>query len=154
MLFRRSPGALLRAVALGTLLLALANPTLREEERESLGNIAIVVVDQSTSQTLAERPAQAAAIRADLEKKLKDIKGLEVVWVDAGRAEKSTAPGTNLFADLNQALVNVPPDRLAGVVMVTDGQVHDIPKRAAELGFNAPVHVSVDGATRRIRQAD
>src|SRR6185436_18448517 len=43
LLFRRSRGALLRALSLAALLLALSNPTLRQEERESLANIAIVV---------------------------------------------------------------------------------------------------------------
>ena len=42
-----------------------------------------------------------------------------------------TAPGTHLFADLNKALADTPPDRLAGVIMVTDGEVHDVPKSAA-----------------------
>jgi hypothetical protein len=145
LLYRRSPGAILRATALGALLLALANPTLRQEERESLGNIAIVVLDESTSQTLAGRPAQAAAIRTELEAKLKEINGLEVVWVTAARPEQSATPGTNLFTDLNQALANVPPDRLAGVIMVTDGQIHDVPASAAALGFDAPVHTLLTG---------
>ena len=58
LLLRRSRGALLRALSLAALLLALANPTLRQEERESLANIAIVVVDESLSQT-HRRPARA-----------------------------------------------------------------------------------------------
>ena len=39
LLVRRSRGALLRALSLAALLAALANPTLRQEERESLANI-------------------------------------------------------------------------------------------------------------------
>ena len=70
LLFRRSRGALLRALSLAALLLALANPTLRQEERESLANIAIVVIDESTSQTIAGRPEQTAAIRRELETRL------------------------------------------------------------------------------------
>ena len=54
--------------------------------------------------------------------------------------------GTNLFADLNSALANTPPDRLAGVIMITDGQVHDVPKSAQTLGFDAPVHALLTGA--------
>lgn len=75
LVFRRSRGAFLRALALGALLLALMNPTLRQEERENLGNIAIVVMDESTSNTLADRPEQAQAIRADLEAKLGQFPG-------------------------------------------------------------------------------
>ena len=141
---RRSPGALLRALALGLLVLALANPTLKEEERENLGNIAIVVVDESTSQTLAGRPEQAALIRADLEAKLGKIPGLQIKWVTGARPD-DTHGGTNLFADLNHALASTPPDRLSGVIMITDGQVHDVPKSAAGLGFDAPVHALLTG---------
>jgi hypothetical protein len=150
LLLRRSRGALMRAAALTALLLALANPTLREESRDSLANVVIVVEDQSTSQALAGRPKQTAAIRKELEQKLAAIPNLEVKWVSAARASETgastaTGAGTNLFADLNKALVNTPPDRLAGIVMITDGQVHDAPKTAASLGFDAPVHALLTG---------
>src|SRR5882757_3298765 len=85
LLFRRNRGALLRALSLAALLLALANPTLRQEERESLPNIAIVVVDESTSQTIAGRPEQAAAIKRDLEAKLAGIDNLQVRWVNSSK---------------------------------------------------------------------
>lgn len=143
--FRRSRGTLLRALALGALVLALMNPTLRQEERENLGNIAIVVMDESTSNTLAGRPEQAQAIRADLEAKLGRIPGLQVRWVTSSRPDGQGVSGTNLFEDLNRALANTPPDRLAGVIMITDGQVHDVPKSAAALGFDAPVHTLLTG---------
>jgi hypothetical protein len=142
---RRSRGVLLRALALAAMILTLANPTLREEERENLGNIAIVVMDESTSQTLAGRPEQARAIRAELETKLGRIPGLQVKWVGSSRSDREGGSGTNLFTDLNKALANTPPDRLAGVIMVTDGQVHDVPKSAAALGFDAPVHALLTG---------
>ena len=145
LLWRRSRGALLRALALAALILALANPTLRQEERENLGNIAIVVLDESTSQTLSSRPEQAKAIRDDLEAKLGRIENLEVKWVTSSRPNDRRRAGTNLFTDLNQALADTPPDRLAGVIMVTDGQVHDVPKSAQLLGFDAPVHALLTG---------
>jgi hypothetical protein len=145
LLLRRSRGALLRALSLAALLLALANPTLRQEERESLANIAIVVVDESLSQSIGGRPEQTAAIRRELESKLAGIANLQVRWVTSSRPNGETASGTNLFADLNSALANTPPDRLAGVIMITDGQVHDVPKAAQTLGFDAPVHALLTG---------
>ena len=146
LIVRRNRGALLRALSLGALLLALANPTLRQEERESLANIAIVVVDESTSQTIAGRPEQTAAIRSELESKLAGIANLQVRWVASSKPTGEGTAGTNLFTDLNSALANTPPDRLAGVIMITDGQVHDIPKSAQMLGFDAPVHALITGA--------
>lgn len=145
LLWRRSRGALLRALALAALILALANPTLRQEERENLGNIAIIVLDESTSQTLSRRPEQTKAIRDDLEAKLGRIENLEVKWVTSSRPNDNRRAGTNLFTDLNRALADTPPDRLAGVLLVTDGQVHDVPKTAADLGFDAPVHTLLTG---------
>ncbi len=145
LLFRKSRGAIWRGLALAALIAALTNPTLREEERESLANIALVIVDESTSQALDKRPEQKAAIRADLEKRLGSIKNLEVKWVSAAKDEASTGQGTQLFAALNQALTSTPPDRLAGVILITDGQVHDVPKQASALGFDAPVHALLTG---------
>src|SRR5262245_45118850 len=145
LLIRRTRGALLRGLSLAALLFALANPTLREEERESLANIAIVVVDESLSQTIAGRPEQTAAIRRELEERLAAIPNLQVRWVGSSTPNGETAAGTNLFADLNGALANIPPDRVAGVIMITDGQVHDVPKSAQALGFDAPVHALLTG---------
>jgi hypothetical protein len=145
LLVRRSRGALLRALSLAALLLALSNPTLRQEERESLANIAIVVLDESTSQTIAGRPEQTAAIRRELETKLAALGNLQVRWVTSSKPTGEAASGTHLFTDLNSALANTPPDRLAGVILITDGQVHDIPKSAQTLGFDAPVHALLTG---------
>lgn len=146
LLVRRVRGAFLRAAALAALLAALANPTLREEERESLANVAIVVLDESTSQALSTRPEQTRAIKAALEAKLAKIPNLEVKWVSAAHPAEAALPGTNLFTDLNKALANTPTDRLAGVIMVTDGQVHDVPKSTAALGFDAPIHALLTGS--------
>ncbi|MGE0024528.1 MAG: hypothetical protein AB7S70_12965, partial [Hyphomicrobium sp.] len=127
------------------LLAALMNPTLREEQREGLANIALVVLDESTSQALDKRPEQKSTIRAGLEERLGKIKNLETKWITSERNEAATGQGTQLFAALNQALTSTPPDRIAGVIFITDGQVHDIPKSTSALGFDAPVHALLTG---------
>jgi len=145
LVYRRSRGSLWRGLALAALIAALMNPTLREEQRESLANIALVVLDESTSQALDKRPEQKAAIRAGLEERLGKIKNLETKWITSERNETAAGQGTQLFAALNQALTSTPPDRIAGVIFVTDGQVHDIPKSTSALGFDAPVHALLTG---------
>ena len=58
--------------------------------------------------------------------------------------------GTRLIDTMRSALVEVPPERLAGVVLLTDGQVHDVPAIESnknlppELG-GAPVHALIAG---------
>ena len=66
-------------------------------------------------------------------------------FVEAGEADGET-DGTRLFSALGAALADVPPDRVAGAIMITDGRVHDVPAEVAALGFNAPVHALITGA--------
>ena len=65
-------------------------------------------------------------------------------FVETSREESDTE-GTKLFAALRGALADAPPERVGGAIMITDGDVHDIPQSAAALGFNAPLHVLITG---------
>ena len=121
------------------------NPILKEEQRESLANVAIVVLDESPSQKLADRTKQMDAIRSDLETKFAKIPNLNIKWVTGGVPSETAAAGTNLFTDLNAALNDTAPDRIAGVLFVTDGQVHDVPKSAATLGLRRARAHAADG---------
>jgi len=140
----RSRGSWMRAFALGCAALALANPSLTRQDREALPSVAVVVVDKSPSQTFGERDKQTEAARAAVTQRLSRIQGLEVRTVEAGAADGET-DGTRLFSGLSAALADVPPDRVAGAVFITDGRVHDVPAEAAQLGFTAPVHALITG---------
>jgi hypothetical protein len=140
----QSRGAVLRVGALALLILALANPSFTREDRAPLSSVAVVVVDKSPSQSFGERTAQTDAARADLLQRLSRIPGLEVRTVEAGEADGET-DGTHLFSALSTALSDVPPDRVAGAIMITDGRVHDIPADPNALGFSAPVHALITG---------
>jgi hypothetical protein len=140
----RSRGAWMRALALGFAALALANPSLTRQDREALPSVAVVVVDKSPSQSFGERDKQTEAARAAVTQRLSRIPGLEVRTVEAGAADGET-DGTRLFSGLSAALADVPPDRVAGAVFITDGRVHDVPAEAAQLGFTAPVHALITG---------
>src|SRR6202043_2062888 len=140
----RSRGALVRAVALAFVALALANPSFTREDREALPSVAVVVLDKSPSQEFGDRLAQTEAARAAITQRLSRISNLEVRVVEAGQADGET-DGTRLFAALGSALTDVPPDRVAGAIFITDGRVHDVPADAAALGFAAPVHALITG---------
>ncbi|MDB5590399.1 hypothetical protein [Enterovirga sp.] len=142
-LLARGPVAVLRALAMGLVLAALSNPSLVQEEREKVRDIVAVVVDRSASQLLGDRAEMTTRVRDELEKRLGALPDLDTRFVEAGEGEGDD--GTRLFAALGRALADVPPDRLAGILMVTDGVVHDIPADASDLGFRAPIHVLVTG---------
>ena len=147
LLFWRSRrGAIFRLLSYALLLLAIANPQLKQEDREPLNDVLAVVVDDSQSQAIAGRTARTAELRKELEERLKSFPNLEVRWVNSNSTSTdSERDGTMLFTDLAQALADVPPDRVAGVIMITDGEVHDVPTSAASLGFEAPVHALLTG---------
>jgi hypothetical protein len=143
-LYARKRGTLLRVLGLGLLLLAMTGPSLVREERNPLKEVVAVVVDQSGSQTIGERPVQTEKARAELEKRLNALGNVDVRVIESGRAE-SGADGTRLFTALNAGLADVPPDRIGGVFMITDGLADDIPANAEALGFKAPLHALITG---------
>ena len=143
-LFARESGSFLRALGLALLLLAMTGPALVREEHNPLKEVVAVVVDQSGSQTIAERPAQTEKAREKLEKSLDALGNVEVRVIESGRSD-SEADGTRLFTALNAGLADVPLERLGGVFMITDGVVDDVPADVNALGFKAPLHALITG---------
>jgi hypothetical protein len=144
LLVARSRGAAVRAGALALMVLALANPSLTREDRDPIPSVVAVIVDKSPSQDFGDRNAQTEATRAMLVERLKRIPGLEVRVVEAGEAD-GEHDGTRLFSALSSTLGDVPPDRVAGAILITDGRVHDVPADTAALGFAAPLHALITG---------
>ncbi len=142
--WRRARGAPWRTVALAVLVLALLNPTVRQEDREAVPDIAAIVIDRSQSQEIGARPEETSAALAKIRERLAREDGIETRIVTATNNPEDEK-GTALFAALEEALADVPRERIAGAILVTDGQVHDVPKTADALGFSAPVHGVIVG---------
>jgi len=140
----RSRGALVRAIALALMVLALANPSFTREDRDPIPSVVAVIVDKSPSQDFGDRNAQTQEALKQITERLKRIPGLEVRVAEAGEADGEN-DGTKLFAALSSTLADVPPDRIAGAIMITDGRVHDVPADPAALGFAAPLHALITG---------
>jgi hypothetical protein len=149
LLLTSSRGALLRSVALALMVLALANPSLTREDRDPIPSVAAVIVDKSPSQQFGDRMAQTETAAKEIEARLKRIKGLEVRVANASEADGEN-DGTRLFSALSSTLADVPPDRIAGAIMITDGRVHDVPANASALGFAAPLHALITGHANEI----
>jgi hypothetical protein len=145
--WRRARGAAWRSAAVLGLLLALINPTAVVEERRPLPDVALVVVDESASQGIGERKARTETALQTVQTRLGGQKELEIrtIRTGGGTGLGGSADGTRLFDAVERALGDVPRSRLSGVVMITDGQVHDAPKDAASLRIAAPVHVLLTG---------
>jgi hypothetical protein len=139
----RASGAWARALALAVLLLALANPLIVHETRDPLPDVAAVIVDHSQSMDIRGRRAIADAAAAQLRKTLSADKTLEIreAFVDTRSSEDT---GTQLFAAISNTLSDVPPDRVAGAIAITDGEVHDAPAPGKK-ALPAPVQALIVG---------
>jgi hypothetical protein len=143
-LFARRRGAVLRLLAFALLLLSLLDPSLVREDRRPLKDVVAVVLDQSGSQTIGNRAAQTAHVRAELEKRLGALDNVETRFIETGKSDADDQ-GTRLFSALQSGLGDVPSDRIGAAIVVTDGIVHDIPADVAALGFKAPLHALITG---------
>ncbi len=150
----RQRGGWIRLAALAALALALLNPVLLDEVRDPLKSVVALVVDRSQSQDIGERRAQTDAALEQMQQRLARFNQFEVRVVDAGQAGAvDERTETRLFRSVDTAFQDVPPSRVAGAVMITDGQVHDAPTAAPQI--QAPVHALITGQPgerdRRIR---
>ena len=146
---RSARGMVWRAGMLALLLLALANPSLVEEQRRPQQDVALLVVDESGSQGVGDRTAQREEAVARLQEELSDLRDLDVRVVRVGDEKlapgtEPTEGGTRLFGAIARELADVPVQRRAGTILVTDGQVHDAPS-AGDAQPGAPVHALLTG---------
>ncbi len=144
-LWGRARGGLLRLASLACLVLALLNPTAREEDREPLSDIAVLVVDRSLSQQLGQRPDRTDRAERHLREEVAELSNTELRRVEVRSGITSSQDGTRAFEALRSALSDIPPERYAGALMVTDGQVHDVPEDFAEIGYDGPLHGVLTG---------
>lgn len=145
--WRRARGLWWRAAGLALLLLILLDPSLVRERRDAQKDVAIVIVDDSPSMDIGNRRALAASALAELQQQFKSDPDLAVRVIHAGAPNPDQPladPGTQLYHALTGALADLPRQRFAGAIMITDGEVHDMPP-PSRLGFDAPLHALITG---------
>ena len=147
-LWRRARGALWRALAFAVLLGWLAGPRLVQETREGLPDIGLMVVDDTASMHTGSRVKlrddAAASIQAQAAR-LPDLE-LRTITVPEGGHD-----GTRLFTAMDRALAEIPRARLAGIVAITDGEVHDIPATAPAAPLHLLLPAKGEETDRRLR---
>ncbi len=139
--YYRGKAWLFRALALTVLAVALSNPLWIEEQREPLKDIVAVVMDRSESMNFRGRTETAQAAFDQLRRAIEEDENLElrVAETDPG------ADGTDMYMTMQSAMSDAPRDRIAGVVMITDGQIHDIPEDTDDSVQFGPIHAMIVG---------
>lgn len=139
-IWRGLKGWALRMLGAAALLLALAGPSLQMEERAPEGDIMLAIVDESASQGLSDRAEQTEAALDALTARVAATEGLELRITRMSDGEDNR--GSLLMTTLAEALAEVPRDRVAGMVLISDGRLHDL---EAAPDLPAPLHLLMTG---------
>ena len=138
--WRGLSGWWLRGLTAAMVLAAIANPSLQEEERAPLSDILLVVVDESSSQALGDRALQIEEAIAGVEA---EVAGRENTEIRIRRFEDGAEDtGSLAMTALAELLSEEPRARVAGAVVITDGQVNDVELSPT---MPAPLHVLLTG---------
>jgi hypothetical protein len=144
MVYKNIRGAILRGATAALLVTTLANPIIRQDERQPITDIAVAIVDESQSQSIGKRTAQTQKALTDLKERIVQLGNTELRVFSVTSGIATNSDGTRLFTSLNRAMADVPKDRFAGAFLITDGQVHDVPESLAKLP--APIHSIISGS--------
>src|SRR4051812_38521548 len=148
-LWRRARGSLMRILAFALLLLWLAGPRLVRETRETLQDVGLLVIDQTASMQINERAALAEQAQAAIREQARQFPDLNLRTVTVGEKGDS---GTRLFAEIDRAVGEIPRSRLAGVIAITDGQIHDVPEATpGGVPLNVLIPAKAEETDRRLR---
>ncbi len=119
----------------------LAGPSLQEETRTPLKDTALIVIDESASQKLGNRVTMTQDIHDHLKTSLEGNESLDYTTTRIGDITQNR---TALSGEILKSLENIPQNRRAGIVIITDGQIHGSVTALTE-EQTGPVHVFLTG---------
>ena len=139
-LLRGLNGWALRGLASAVVLGALAGPSFQQEDRAPLTDIVLLVEDSSASQRLGDRQTQTEGAVAALGAQIAARPNTELRQISVPDGEGDA--GTQMMTVIADALAEEPRARIAGILAVSDGRVHD-----ADLPIDlpAPMHLLLTG---------
>lgn len=149
-IWRNTRGMAWRLASFAVLFLLLLNPSIIAENREPRPDVTVIAVDESLSHDVGGRAEVAEASLEKMREQLSRYKDMDVrivrflggeVNADGSEANR----GTRLFAALRSALADIPKRRLAGVIALTDGQIHDAESAAEDGDLPGPFHTLLTG---------
>jgi len=136
----KAPGNIYRAMLLCLIILSISNPTIISENRENIPDTVAVVLDLSPSQDINNRKDIAQKTYNNIKNELEKINNLDV-RLKTINGER----GSKIFEPLNSMIGDVPAERLAGAIIITDGQISDAPTLLDNFNFKSPINVLLTG---------
>ena len=141
--WRGLSGWALRGLAAVVVFAALAGPSYQTEDRAPLGDIVLLLEDESASQRLSDRAAQTGTAANAMAARITARPNTELRRITVPDGAEDT--GTRLMTTLADTLAEEPRSRIAGILAVSDGRVHDAD---LPLDLPAPLHLLQTGLAK------
>ncbi|CAI3923739.1 Uncharacterized protein STM3548 [Commensalibacter communis] len=116
-------GLIWRFIAFSILLIWLSGPMVLKNHQQILPETILIVMDQSSSMMIGNREQIANKALQQLQNKVPTNARIKIINVKNGYQQ-----GTQIFQEIQKATNEIPTSQLGGVILITDGQIHDVPK--------------------------
>ena len=133
-----------RLLAVSVLFLVLANPVILHSDKDQKPTTVLLVVDQSASQAIGEREKRANQIAENLKEAAKKLPftNLQILEIPQSSEDRNE---TKIFSAIKNAFSNIPESQRAGVIVLSDGQIHDAPAPEHFEDSYGPVNLFISG---------
>ncbi|MDE0111910.1 MAG: hypothetical protein OXN84_06455, partial [Albidovulum sp.] len=102
-----------RAGAAALLIVAVANPSLKQVEREPLPNIVLLGADRTSSQSLGDRAQQLEYALETFRSDIADLSNVEIREFSVENSSPEDGSGTEIMVSLRRSLEDVDAGRVA-----------------------------------------
>ena len=148
-LMRSGLGVFWRILVTLAITVMLLNPKIIDEEGDPQSDVVAVIVDRTASQEVGDRSAQTDMAVNHIRSRLAKLDDVEVREVDITNAladpVEGDSKGSLLLSKLRLTLGSIPRKRVAGTILVSDGQVHDQELIAGLKEVDSPIHLLLTG---------
>ena len=139
----------LRVLTFLVFLIFILNPQIDKKNAQHHKDIVIVVSDMTQSIIETRKAKEVETIRKDLSSQLKEIGNIEQINIKLNNNRKIEQYKvkeieTSLFKELNNVINGLNIERLSGIIIITDGQIHDL-HNYNKLLSKTPIHYILVG---------
>ena len=160
-------GIIYRVLIFITLLIMISQPSLKIEKRKIEKDIITLVIDKTDSQKITDRDKKVEEVYENILNKISRFKSLDILEVliekgettiQFGSAEniknkklpkkklKNNEPNkSNILSILENNINKIPSKRLSAILILTDGQIHDINKNNLFDKYDVPIYFLLVG---------
>ena len=160
-------GIIYRVLIFITLVIMISQPSLKIEKRKIEKDIITLVIDKTDSQKITDRDKKVEEVYENILNKISRFKSLDILEVRIEKGETTTQFGSaeniknkklpkkklknnepnksNILSILENNINKIPSKRLSAILILTDGQIHDINKNNLFDKYDVPLYFLLVG---------